>query len=847
MAKKGKNISEESNKNEKKSKFNISGILGIFKKIPLKNFSIKKIIEFLKDFKNFNRKKKIIFISSVLAIILLIILLIIIVPTFSTKKLNVESQAESASISNLFIYVPPDAFQYKKTFTIKSLKENSAEYQNLKTLGNLYGPIYEIIPDDKKDESSLKPIKIKYKLPMELYYGDSFNNFSIVYASDDNPPVVKKLAGCEIYKDESLGTYVVQANTFHFSKFGLYVDPNPKEVDFGLKTLIEKPSSLEPDIILVPGIDNNFLGFIPNTQTINNIYGENIWSLYFPNRTIWNYKYPLLETKPKKYMDAFFGYYIRTGSNSYLEFEAERFALELKAKKNKQFDIITQGIGGLIVRYALEKHPEITNVRTITMFSPPNNGINIVNPIYYNVIYKKSPEIIELTYGLNKEEYNSLYLNITSKLELISSYYKELLPDSEFIKKLKNSNIRKDIEYNIITGTIPDINIHISNTKLSTFYPEFIKGYGDGLVTIDSARINGANFYTYDMPYNKLYSDNDVLSFVQSILSKNIEKVDIPKIEDDKFPETTIEVVEKIKSEEKSKENRTIIFQKNSKYTQKELLEFKEELLYLENINYGKIVNLNNNIIILTNKGAYDLDGNNIFNKNILGSIKYKDRLYIASDDGVYAIDESAFNFIKIKNKDFELHNNVYYLPEIRRYIYVDYVDGLANIYENETMISEGSQFISMKVINNEFYIILGNKILKRKGNNWITIVNKAGIEALLKEEIGNFVDYYSRAYLIYLLTSDYKLIIYDTKNEKVQILGNSDVGKLKLLENNNLLWIFDKNYITYIDLNNKVFGGDYQSILDFDIIDVENYNNSFLIFIRKNGGFELWDTIIKK
>ncbi|WP_129409611.1 hypothetical protein [Marinitoga lauensis] len=185
----------------------------------------------------------------------------------------------------------------------------------------------------------------------------------------------------------------------------------------------------------MPGIDNNFLGFIPNTQTINNIYGENVWSLYFPNRTIWYYKYPLLETKPKSYMDAFFGYYIRTGSNSYLEFEAERFASELKAKQNKKFDIITQGIGSLIVRYALEKHPEIKNVRTISMFSPPNKGINTVNPIYYNVIYKKSPEIIELTYGLNKEEYNSLFLNISSKIELISSYYKELLPDSKFIKK----------------------------------------------------------------------------------------------------------------------------------------------------------------------------------------------------------------------------------------------------------------------------------------------------------------------------------------------------------------------------------------------------------------------------
>ncbi|WP_129409610.1 hypothetical protein [Marinitoga lauensis] len=176
-----------------------------------------------------------------LVFIILIAGIVFFIPRFTTKRLKIEKEAKSASISDLFLYVPPDAFQYNKTFTIKPLKENSAEYQNLKTMGNFYGPIYEIIPDDKKEESALKPIKIKYRIPMDLYYGDNFNNFSIIYASDDNPPIIKKLPGCEIYKDESIGSYVVQANTFHFSKFGLYVDPTPKEVSFGLKTLIEKP------------------------------------------------------------------------------------------------------------------------------------------------------------------------------------------------------------------------------------------------------------------------------------------------------------------------------------------------------------------------------------------------------------------------------------------------------------------------------------------------------------------------------------------------------------------------------------------------------------------------------
>lgn len=843
MAKKEKKQKKEKELKEKK-KFDFSKIFNLFKKIKLKKINISSIINNIKNFKQLKKQQKRKLLISFVVLLSIIIGAVFLIPRFTIKKIKAGKNAESVTVSNLFLYVPPDAFSYKKNFSIKTLKENSAEYQNLKTLGNFYGPIYEISPDDKKDESALKPVKIKYKIPLDLYYGDNFNNFSIIYASDDDPPIIKRLSGCEIFKDESLGTYIVQANTFHFSKFGLYVAPSPQEVSFGLKVLIDKPPSLEPDIILVPGIDNNFLGYIPNTQTINNIYGENVWSLYFPNRSIWYYKYPLLETKPKSYMDSFFGYYIQTGSNSYLEFEAERFALALKTKQNKEFDIITQGIGSLIVRYALEKHPEIKNIKSISMFSPPNRGINTVNPLYYNVIYKKSPEIIELTYGLNREEYNSLFLNISSKMELAAAYYKELLPDSSFIKKINSLNRRKDIKYYVYTGTKPDIDIHIKNTKLASFYPEFINGEGDGLVTIESAKLDGAEFYTFDLPYNKLYSNNDVLDILKNNLFSELHTVDIPDISDDTFPETKKELEEQLLEEEKMKEKKSTIYLKPTNYKNTKLLEFKEQLLYLENIKYGEIYHLDDNILLVTDKGVYDTDGRRILNKKILGSLEYKNRLYITTLDGIYAIDNSSHDFIKIRNIDFNIHDNVFYLPEIRKYIYVDYKDGMATIYENDNLIEENVMFISLKIINNNFYIVLGNKILKRTSESWSSVITKSGIEDIIKKKIGYFKDYFSRAYYMYLLTSDYKLIVYDSKNKITQILGDSDVGIFKLLENNGKLWIFDKNYITYIDLENKIFPGDYQSFTDFNIIDVINYKkDAFLLLIKKDGGYELWTT----
>ncbi|WP_129409613.1 hypothetical protein [Marinitoga lauensis] len=167
-------------------------------------------------------------------------------------------------------------------------------------------------------------------------------------------------------------------------------------------------------------------------------------------------------------------------------------------------------------------------------------------------------------------------------------------------------------------------------------------------------------------------------------------------------------------------------------------------MLYLNNITYGKIYNLNGNILLVTNKGVFDLDGKNILGKKILGSIEYKNRLYITTNDGVYAIDNSSHEFVKIRNIDFDIHDNIFYLPEIRKYIYVDYTDGLANIYENDQLIDNKKVFIKLKVLNNDYYMVLGDKILKRKNNQWRTIVTKSGIENIIKKNIDYFADYFS-------------------------------------------------------------------------------------------------------
>jgi hypothetical protein len=813
----------EENKNENKEK----------KQNNFKKF-LSKILLFLRRLR-YKVNKKIIIISSV--IIALAVAGIIIVPMLFEG--NSSSTLEQKT-KDLEIIIPEVAYSGNKQFIINEIPENSIEYQNLTSMANFQGKIYSIKPSDGVEESSLVPMKIRYKIPNDLYFGDNFTNFSIAYASDDEPPVISELSGSRIVKIDN--SYYVEAETFHFSNIGLIVK-SPQESDYGLKTLIEKPVSYKPDIVLVPGTDINFTGYLSNTNTSKNPYGSNFWSALFKERTIWQYNYPLVNTRSKTYFDSYQGFLMRTGSKSFIEFEAKRFAQELKRLPNREFDIIAHGVGGLIARYAVESDESTDNVKNIVLLSTPNDGTNLANPLFFNLIYGKDPDILIETLKIDEETSFNIKYNSNFYLEQINSYYYDLIPNSDFLNELNSFGMREDINYITIAGKNSGIKMDLNQSSISRLYPEFINGKGDGIVSVDSALIPEASTkLLYDYKFYDLYSKPDVLENIKKILEDNLDVPDIKEFKDDDFIETYEQLYSQ-GSEDNNQTDTNIVDEENPEfnlpinYSEFDLVANKEVVKEISYTN-PTLHSFDNKLFISTNTGIYDLKGNILLNTDIINSYVYKNRFIVTSRDGVFVLDKNSNDFIEVEDTLIE-SDEAYYLSNFGLLRVFHNLEN-STVYLNKEIISNNSKLMEIEEYNNVNYLIFQNRISLLTSdslNDFITkdsIIDITGIEFDSIKEVEIFNNDF------YIITNDYKLIYVKGDRSFYQVLGNGDVGKIALIKRDNNLFIFGSDTLTYIDIENKNFPGNYQRFnetnINYTIIDNAVYG------IRQTlRGFELW------
>ncbi|HOO31768.1 MAG TPA: hypothetical protein PK466_01440 [Thermotogota bacterium] len=518
-----------------------SKLLNRMKGLPqtLKQFSFKKLIQYFKT----HRLMSIIYLSAVAAVVVIVVVLL-----FSTRDVQaeIESTGEKQSqvktdIKDLSVTIPENAFPYTKKFKIEELTKNAA-YDNFKQLGNFYGNIYELTPVDGRTDLALEPMTYDYLIPGEFYFGKEYNNAELIYIEDKENPVVRVFSGGEMYENSN-NRPVLRAKGFHGSLIGLRIS-NPVKPELGLKEIIEKEDTLKPDIILIPGIDSNFKGFLPNTISNSNPQGNNLWEVTFPDRSIWVYQYPLTETRAMDYVNEAKTFFDSISLTSYVRFEADKLAQKLLSS-NREFDIIAHGVGGIIARYAVENYP-ITNVRKMVLISVPNSGTNIVNPSFLNLIYGKDSEVLAKIYGLTSDTIRYLERNNLSYLEKVNTFYTDILPYSETINTLQKT-LRDDVEYFFIAGSKPDFNADLENSQFAEFYPENTEGKGDGIVSIFSAIAPMIDDLTKDMenltskifPFSffDIFMQQQTLQFIFAFLEEGIEVVEIPEYQDDDFNE----------------------------------------------------------------------------------------------------------------------------------------------------------------------------------------------------------------------------------------------------------------------------------------------------------------------
>ncbi|MGY4687133.1 esterase/lipase family protein [Petrotoga sp. DB-2] len=545
-------------------------------------------------------------------ILLFIIVIAVVILVFSLIFKNIfwPSNKITPSSTNIQIVVPDFSFSSKKNIDIKVLDRSSSEYQELINYKNFYGEIYKITFSDESNESSILPITVRYRIPKDNYFGDNFVNFSLAYITQEDPPVISEFSGEKIVKIED--EYYIEAQTFQITKvnyIGLVIE-SPQESSSGLKVIKESPPTLEPDIILIPGTDLNFLGKVMNIP--ENGYPQSFWSSLFPNRTIWSYNYPLTSTRSKNYNDSFVSFVERTGINSYIEFEGRRLAQELSRFPNKKFDIIAHGIGGLIARYALESSQTIQNVENLVLISTPNKGSNLANPLFFNLLFGKNTEILSQYFNVEDSAILKITLQISSYLDQINSYYEDLIPDSEFLNKLDSFGIRNDIRYLSVIGNNPEIEEDLSNKYISRLYPEFVQGKGDGIVSVDSANLEGIEKTYYSKKsFYEIYNDPDVLKEIVNFLEESVPSYLVEPFKDDNFVEYTYETEEGNSSSDQSKNTHPSIISSFTLPSQ-----YKESSILLNPVKQGEI-DEDTLSIIAVGENIYFKSPNSIYNSKL--------------------------------------------------------------------------------------------------------------------------------------------------------------------------------------------------------------------------------------
>ncbi len=795
---------------------------------------LKKILEIFKTF----YRRKVLFFTTIGIIVVLIVFLHWYLNIAKEQKIVAkEKEPVQKIVRDIFIDIPPGAFATTKEFKVTPLPPDEVDVIR-KNVGPFIGNVYDITPVDGKREFAYIPMKIKFYFPTDYYYGYNFNNLTLAYIPDDNPNVYKPFNGSEIGKDER--GYFVEAEVFHTSKIGV-IAKVPEEQKLGLRMINEVPASSKPAVIVVPGEDLNFSGFLGGKIKTN------IWESLFPDRTIFIYDYPLVDSRSMAYRDMVRRFFERTGKNSYLEFEAERFAEELKKYDKLEFHIIAHGIGGLIARLALETHPEIKNVKKLVLLSVPSKGTNIANPVYFaSLMYGKSHEAISRIFGLPESEVKGVYLHVYSYIETLNTYWKDVLPGSDVIKKLTKP--REDLKYLTMMGENPPLDINVAGSDLERFYPELVKGKGDGVVDERSAEIDGVPLLKFDGSFFDYYTKAGVMNAIKEFIDSDVVPKP-PEYKSDVYAEYVPEKV--LKTEGMTKEATEMKEKKevSGKVTRVfsgpegfEVADILSEVGRMRISGYDSAGCLNGDPYIATDKGLYIW--NRLVEKGKFYHLKSIDESLTMMCNGKTCL-VNSIGFKELKDAtgiDPESVDDVLVMKNGDPLVVVRREAGIVDLmmYTGGSLkrldFSPGSmgKLIPLKNGNILFLTDSMITILDQKGR----VLKKISASSMAKSGYSLSMTYALEVEgYIFALTKDYYLLVYDEKTGESWMLGEGWIGNIKILSTGKSLIILGNRSVNFVDIYNRKLLRFIQ-MFDAEIVDGFICDKKLYLVLRDEEGY---------
>ncbi|WP_448524287.1 alpha/beta hydrolase [Pseudothermotoga sp.] len=551
---------------------------------------------------------------------------------FGNRRIVLSGTREETSVP-LSIVVPDGAYGVRKTFVVKRVPRETLS----QTISSVFvGDLYDVFPSDGVDEFAMRPIRIVYRLPKDLYLGAEYANVRLAYVPDPTQPVYRIFGGASIGLDEK-GPYV-EAQAFHTSMIGLIADV-PEKQKLGLQLLIERSKSTEPVLLLVPDVDRGFLGFVNSSQG-----SANFWVELFPNRTVMYYDYPVAGTRSNSYMNSFRSF-AQKNIPSYLLFEAEKLAMELVRLRNFEFDIVAHGIGAIVARLAVELNPQVKNVRSLVLVSPPNKGTNVVNPLYYGaLLYRKDSQVVANNFGIDRFVVDAMKSHLLYYLEALGPVYEEILTGSELLKKL-DGTARKDVRYLVAVGSSPPASIDVGGTQLEVFYPELVAGKGDGVVSHTSAFLEVGQRLVLKGSFFDCYLDPTFHDALKKFLAET--RIEVPKYKEETYPERSPQAqqTERIVKPEQTSQATPAQTKKEETVQARVSLPTKfqrsELLTKVEILNLSGVLSVHftlSRLFYVLKDGLYS-DGKRLHPGNVRCVHAHKSGVGFVSDDRVYFFD----------------------------------------------------------------------------------------------------------------------------------------------------------------------------------------------------------------
>ncbi len=712
---------------------------------------------------------------------------------------------------------------------VHPLSPSSTEYTQITTISSFVGVPYVIKWRSGINSMARAPVKLLIPIPSQYYLGDNDVNLE---AAEMIGSQIQTLYGGEFKKVNNIPYMEVMT---YFPGI-LILRLKSENSGYGLISL-NKASTLEPNLVIVPGENTNFSGNVPISPT-------NSWVQKFGNFNVYLFSYPMTSYRNYSFTSQMTGYFSTSGFDSYTQYMGNMLSNLLATLQGNTY-IAAQGVGGLIVRYAVESNPAAGNVKKVVLFDTPDLGTSLASAYTISNFYNAGEDYLNREFQVPRSSIDYILKSAVYYLYSLNFFAKDLSPNSSFLERLNSIKAPSNIIFLSIAGTSAGISVKDLG-KLEPYFPELIDGKGDGIVSVKSALAFGNIKLEFPYSFSDIFIHNDVMD----LLSKFFNSATSTSLnfKSDNFPQTLNASSTRISTA--STRVMTFKYLSEGDYIVKDATEgkFLQKTYSVTVPQAKKMYLLNGGMYLISNDSIHYISiggQHTVYNGNVRFSNVYNDKFYAITDNwqilefnGAYpALDGSATpgNYRNIFVKGGEIYT-------------------LSNDGTSTLLSENGKILIKIPGTNSFMWYIPSKNVFIITSDLYVSIydlTSKVGTffdsisDLMAKSKIDNNSSLFpfNSAYIfnntLYMLSSNYVLLAIDLKTHDLQVIGRDNIGNESIIPYENDFIVSGDHNLNFYDLINRIRIPVYQK-LNSKIIDARSSGNYLYLLTEKGGIYEI-------